>query len=269
MKRIPLLTGMLLLMAFAGTASAQNPCNPCGGKSSKHAMNPCAMKKTAVNPCDAKLGTVFYVDDPMNRNVVTFESEAPLEDIVGTSNQVSGYIVFNPKNAKAGMRGELMVPVASLETGIPLRDEHLHSGMWLNAEGHPHISMHITNARSIKQVKATSDFATYSMKIEGEFTMNGHTRKFTVPAKVTHLKESKQTQMRLPGDLLAARAEFEVALADFGVQGMKGVVGAKVSETIKVRVSFTASSQAPEMAMNPCNPCGGKKKMNPCNPCGE
>ena len=74
---------------------------------------------------------------------------------------------------------------------------------------------------------------------------------------------------RLPGDLLAGRAKFEVALADYGVKGMKGVVGAKVSETISVKLSFTASSHTPEMAMNPCNPCGGKKKMNPCNPCGE
>jgi len=272
MKRIPLLTGMLLVLAFAGTASAQNPCNPCGGKSSKHAMNPCTMKKMAVNPCDAMHGTVFYINDPMNRNVVTFESEAPLEDIVGTSNHVSGYVVFDASNPQSGVRGKLMVPVASLNTGIPMRDEHLQSDMWLNAVAHPYITMTIKKAKNIYTVKSTKEFATYQMDVEGEFTLNGRTRKVTIPVKVTHLKESKKTNMRLPGDLLAGRAEFEVALADYGVKGMKGVVGAKVSETINIKLSFTASSHAPEMAMNPCNPCnpcGGKKKMNACNPCGE
>jgi len=275
MKRIPLFTGMLLLLGFAGAASAQNPCNPCGGKSSvhgEHAMNPCSMQKVAINPCDAKLGTVFYIDDPMSRNVVTFESKAPLEDIIGTSNHVTGYIVFDPKHPKSGVRGKLMVPVASLTTGIPMRDEHLQSETWLNAAAHPYISMTIRKASTIRTVKSTKEFATYAMKVEGEFSMNGHTKKISIPVKVTYLKESENTQMKLPGDLLAGRAEFELALADFGIKGMKGVIGSKVSETISVKLSFMGSSQASQMAMNPCNPCnpcGGHKKMNACNPCGE
>ena len=43
-------------------------------------------------------GYKFYIDDPMNRNTITFKSEAPLEDIVGTSNQITGYINFDPDN---------------------------------------------------------------------------------------------------------------------------------------------------------------------------
>ena len=48
------------------------------------------------------------------------------------------------------------------------------------------------------------------------------------------------------GDLLAGRTSFAVKLSDFGVKGMEGVVGARVSETIQVDVSFVASSKSPE-----------------------
>ena len=74
----------------------------------------------------------------------------------------------------------------------------------------------------------------------------------------------------MPGDLLAARASFEVSLADFGIAGPKGMdlVGSKVGETIQIDVSVMGSTVSASMAANPCNPCGGKAAMNPCNPCG-
>jgi len=207
-----------------------------------------AQDMPSVDPAHAEMGTVFYVSDPVNRNVVTFESEAPLEDIVGTSNQILGYVVFDPSHPDKGVHGKLVVPVASLETGIPMRDEHLRSPMWLNAQEHPHAAMTISGASDIKQEKSTEAFTTWSMNVMGEFMLNGHSKEITVPVTVTYLAESEKTKARMAGDLLAGRGEFEVALADFGVKGMKGVVGAKVSETIDVKVSFTATSQKPEMA---------------------
>lgn len=52
----------------------------------------------------------------MGRNAVTFKSEAPLEYIVGTSNALTGHVVFDPNQPSEGVRGELTVPVASLRT---------------------------------------------------------------------------------------------------------------------------------------------------------
>ena len=53
-----------LLVVSSVAFAAATPGNPC---------NPCSMK-----------GATFHVNDPMGRNTVTFKSEAPLEDIVGT-----------------------------------------------------------------------------------------------------------------------------------------------------------------------------------------
>lgn len=267
MRRILLITLLTVtVLAMAGSVWAQgNPCNPCGGKE--------AMKASAVpvNPCDAKFGTVYYISDPMSRNTVTFSSEAPLEDIVGTTNQISGYFAFDPNNLEKGAKGRITVSVSSLTTGIPLRDEHLLGDMWLDALTYPTITFEIAKVKNVKVIKKTDSFTTYELQVSGPFKLHGKTRTIDAIARITVLPESEQTKQKMPGDLVAVRTSFKVSLADFGIKGFDGVVGSKVSESIEVAISLVASNVDPsvtadvEAASNPCNPCGGK---NPCNPCG-
>lgn len=246
---------------------AANPCNPCGG----NPCNPCGGMAKAmgprvpVNPCDAKLGMVFHIDDPAGRNTVTFKSTAPLEDIVGISTSVHGYIAFNPCSPTRGGKGMLVIPTASLVTGIPLRDEHLRSADWLDAKSFPNIEFRIESARSVKETKRGDGYRTWDMTLDGELSIHGRTRHISVPARVTHLKESEMTRQKRPGDLLAGRVSFELVLADFGIRGPLGadLIGTKVGETITLEVSFVAGSEPLTGGANPCNPCG----MNPCNPC--
>ena len=177
-----------------GKKNACNPCNPCGGK--KNACNPCnpcnpcggkmaAPKLVAVNPCHAKFGTVFFVADSMRRDQVTFLSEAPLEDIVGTTNDISGYFAFNPNRPKDGLRGFFTVPVDTLNTGIPLRNEHLQSAMWLNSASNPDITFVIESAENVYLTKRAAGSMTYKMQLVGPFTVNGNTKQIRVPARPT------------------------------------------------------------------------------------
>lgn len=201
----------------------------------------------AINPAHAAQGTIFYVADPMGRNAVTFKSEAPLEDIVGTSNQLTGYVVFDPAELSKGARGELSVPVASLRTGIPLRDEHLRGSDWLDASAQPNITFVIENVKDARVVKSSADARTYDITLAGVLSIHGQTRKVEAPARVTYLSETEQTRMRLPGNLVAGRTSFHVSLKDFGVRGMQGAVGPKVSDSITIDVSFFGSDKAPTM----------------------
>ncbi len=267
--------GVLLPLVFAGAPAfgQANPCNPCGGKKAANPCNPSAtksLKEPALNPCHAKHGQVFYATDPMGRNNVTFNSEAPLEDITGTTNEIHGYLVFDPRNPRNGLRGNMVVPVADLTTGIPLRDEHMRSADWLNADTYPTITFLIERTDGVREVRRTDLAATYDVTLVGTFELRGQSREITVPARLTYLRESEQTKQKLPGDLLGVRANFQVPLRDYGITGgsMGQVGGSKLSDTIGVEVSLFASSTKPELAGNPCNPCGGKKPANPCNPCG-
>lgn len=269
-----LMAAVLMLPGLAGAQSnpcnpcggkAANPCNPCGGK----AANPCGMKADmpALNPCHAKKGTVFHVNDPMNRDSVSFTSEAPLEDFVGTTNQIHGYVAFDPSKPEKGAAGKFVIPVASLDTGIPLRNEHLQSETWLHASEHPKITFEFGQARNLRAMKKSAGLTVYEGSVVGDLTINGVTRNIRVPIRASYMKESQQTKKRLPGNLLIGRAEFEVPLSDYNIQGAEGVVGARVSESIEVEIRFAGTDQKPQGAANPCNPCGGKA-ANPCNPCG-
>jgi len=190
-----------------------------------------------------KTGTAFTVDDPTGRNTVTFKSVAPLEDIVGTSNQVSGTLHFDPSKPEAGGSGTLSVPVASLNTGIPLRDEHLAGAAWLDAKGSPNITFTFSEVRDVNPVKVTDEAKTFDVVAVGDFSIKGKTKRMSVPARITWLKESESTKQRQPGDLLAARATFEVKLADFGISGPAGmdIIGSKVGESVTVEFSVVAS----------------------------
>ena len=189
-------------------------------------------------------GQKFHVNDPAGRNVVTFTSEAPLEDIVGTTNQINGWVEFDPVNPDNGGKAVLAVPVASLETGIPLRDEHLRSAAWLNAEVNPEIKLNVVEIKDVEKIKSGDGFHTFDVTVAADFMLNGKTRRMEVPGRVTYLEESDRTKALMPGDLLAVRAEFPVSLADFGVTGPEGkeIIGSKVGETVTVDVSFRATN---------------------------
>jgi polyisoprenoid-binding protein YceI len=254
---IPILA---LTLALTGVAAAQhNPCNPCGGK---------AMK--AAHAAGEHSAMVFKIDDPMGRNSVTFLSTAPLEDVVGVSSQLSGMLVFDPFRPDVGGHGEIIVPVSSLNTGIPLRDEHLAGADWLNAEKNPNIVFMITKVRGVKEIKSTSTARTYDVVAVGDFSLNGRTREMAVPARITYLKESEATKQRQPGNLLAVRATFNIVLADFGITGPAGMdlVGSKVGDKIELSLSLVASSTFGAVAGNPCGgKAGGVAAVgNPCGP---
>ncbi len=127
----------------------------------------------------------------MGRDTITFTSQAPLEDIVGTTNKIGGYVVFDPADPAKGGHGEFIVPVASLNSGIPLRDEHLQSAMWLDAETHPNITFRVDETRQIALIKEANNFKTYDVLLVGRFTLHGLTNKIEVPGRVTYLKESE------------------------------------------------------------------------------
>jgi len=275
-----LILGALAAPPVAAASPAGNPCggkamNPCGGK----AMNPCGGKAqilpVAFNPDHAEMGTIFYLADPMKRDTVTFSSTAPLEDIVGTSNEIGGYLVFDPRRPQSGGVGRFSIPVSSLATGIPLRDQHLLGDDWLDAKRYPTIDVEIKSIKNVRRVKSGKGYETWEATLTGTLSLHGKTKRMRFPARVTYLRESEQTSRKMPGNLLAGRTTFKVPLEEFGITGPSGMelIGSKVGQEIEIEISFVASDRAPAGAAMPStrnaamNPCGGKAQAAP-NPCG-
>lgn len=191
----------------------------------------------------AEAGTVYHVL-PGKDAQVTFTSDAPLERIKGVSNQVVGYAVAGPSDNPAALQaGEFLLPIASLDTGIPLRDEHLQGKRWLEAESYPDISFVVTGTKNTQLEKDGDGFSTYSITLVGDMTIKGVTKEMEVPARLTFMSESDRTRVRARGDLLALRCEYEITLADFGVNG--GGMG-KVAETVTLDQALFFSTVRPE-----------------------
>ncbi len=179
----------------------------------------------------------FNFEDKGGRNQVTFFSTTQLEDITGTANAITGTVSFETVNFANTLKGKIVVKVASMNTGIDLRNTHLKSANWLDEKKYPEITFEI---KSVENVKQTADNKLV-FKVRGNFSMHGVTKEVAADAEATYLDESEQTQKRGPGDLLGVRAKFSVKLSDFDVDNV--VIGNKVAENIDVTVNMVGTNK--------------------------
>jgi polyisoprenoid-binding protein YceI len=169
------------------------------------------------------------------RNQVKFFSTTPLEDITGISNDVKGKVSLNVSDIKS-LKGSITISVASIKTAIDLRDEHLRSKNWLDADSYPDITFLIKNVGDSKVLEDNRIEA----KVTGDFTVHGVTKETVADVTVTYLDASEQTKQYAPGDLLGVQAKFNIALADFGVENM--IVGQKVADEIEITATLRGSN---------------------------
>jgi polyisoprenoid-binding protein YceI len=169
------------------------------------------------------------------RNQVKFFSTTPLEDITGISNDVKGKVTLDVADVKK-MKGSITISVTSIKTAIDLRDEHLRSENWLNADKFPEITFSI---KKVGDVKVAADNK-LEAKVTGDFTVHGVTKETVADVTLTYLDANEQTKQFAPGDLLGVQAKFNIALSDFDVENM--VVGQKVADEIEITATLRGSN---------------------------
>ena len=91
----------------------------------------------------------FSFIDQHGRNQATFFSETPLEDINGLTNDVKGSVTFDVGDVTT-LSGTISISTASIKTGIELRDGHLRSADWLDADNYPEITFTIKSVSDVK-----------------------------------------------------------------------------------------------------------------------
>jgi polyisoprenoid-binding protein YceI len=237
------ITSMLLT---AMSSAAVNPCNPC-------------------NPCGA-MQNGFTVDD--ERNVLTFESKAPLEKIVGTTSKITGKMKVDAKDITKDFMVMFEADLASMKTGIGLRDEHMRDN-FLETGKYPKATLTVEKLTKVSG-KQFIDQKPITVDAQGTLELHGVKKPIALKGvKVTYLKESEATKVKMPGDLLHIEGGFSIKLPDYNIKVPQMIV-LKLDENIQTNVDLIATNAPPKAtdAANPCNPCGGKKAENPCNPCG-
>ena len=180
----------------------------------------------------------------VGKNQIRFVSSAPLEEIHGTASEISGALKLDPANLE-GMTGKIEVQVASMETGIEKRDEHLHSADWLDEEQFPVIGFDIAGLKDVS-VEAGEDRAVIKGLAMGTFSLHGVDKEIEIPFEATYLLASEQTKKRALGDFFVVKGEFEIALKDFDIAGARGLVGNRVGKKIDLKTNFFGSTSVEE-----------------------
>src|SRR4051812_3465151 len=93
----------------------------------------------------------FVVDAASTQ--LQFVSDAPLEKFTGTVGNASGQLTVDP-NKPDQAKGNVKVEIATIKTGIELRDEHTRTENWLDAAKYPTAEFVITKVSGVEKLKA-------------------------------------------------------------------------------------------------------------------
>ena len=179
----------------------------------------------------------FYVGHHPKFVNISFDSHADVETIIGTTNVAKGEVKADLEKGTGSV--SLTVPVASMKTGIDLRDEHLRGDKWLDAAKFPDITF---VSKKVERV----DGAKSKVKVTGDFTMHGVSKEMVVAVDWRELNADQVKKAEFPeGRWLRFVAEFPVKLSDHGVKVPEGV-GSKVNDTWNVKMAIFGGTAKPE-----------------------
>ncbi|NOY89921.1 MAG: YceI family protein [Deltaproteobacteria bacterium] len=170
----------------------------------------------------------------------TFVSDATLETINGVTSAVTGDLRFDPANLSSAS-GTISIPVASIRTGVDLRDEHLRGADWLDAAHHANATFEITSVTGASTLTPNQEAR---LQLHGRFTIHGVTRNVVARARIKWIPLTAEMRGTpgITGDVLRGRARFTIQLSDFGIN-VPAVVRLKVSNDITVTVNLRAMAE--------------------------
>ncbi len=201
--------------------------------------------QVAFSGTPLKVGTQgkknITLNNKVGENNIKFLSTAPLEEIKGSTEGVSGSFTIDLDNLEA-TSGQITVEVKTMKTGLDRRDNHLWGKDWLDADKYPSITFDIKSLTEVQIVKQDNAMGEIKAVAVGTFTMHGESKQIKAPITLKFVRESEATKKRAAGDFALVQTSFKIALKDFNVLGVRGLVGSKVGETIDIDANLYGST---------------------------
>jgi polyisoprenoid-binding protein YceI len=172
-----------------------------------------------------------FLVKPGKDTKVVFTSKAAIESFDGKTNQMQGSISVDPQAVGDSITVHLEVDLASLDTGMAKRNQHMRDN---HLETAKYPKAVFDGAAVLSPAGAKLDPGKpVAFQIEGSFALHGVTRRLRSDATVTYQSAGKGQ--------LAFTATFPVTLADYSIPRPEFLF-LKLSETQQVKVSAVASS---------------------------
>lgn len=160
-------------------------------------------------------------------NRVVFVSRAPTEKFEGKTNKMEGRLVLDPANMGDSVTVHLEVDMASLDTGIAKRNQHMRENH-LETAKYPKAIFEGAAVRGPAGAKMDAGVPV-KYDVEGTFTLHGVSRRLriSIEAMFTPKKDGPQ---------IAFQTSFPVALPDYNISRPQFLF-MKLGEVQTVRVS--------------------------------
>jgi polyisoprenoid-binding protein YceI len=168
---------------------------------------------------------------PEADNLVKFESSAPLESFEGKTGAVSGWIEVDPAAVGDSVAVVIEVELATLDTGIPMRNTHMRDNH-LETEEYPTAVFRGATVLSPSGVMLEPATST-SFEVVGDLDLHGVTRRLAASVNVTH-------EDRDGTAVLHVVTSFDVNLADHDITRPKFLF-LKLGEAQRVTVDIVAA----------------------------
>jgi polyisoprenoid-binding protein YceI len=167
---------------------------------------------------------------------VTFESDAPVENIVGVTTAVTGALAIDPAAPAKSASANVAVDLTQVKTGIDKRDAHMRSKDFLDTAKYPTATFKLTKIEIVGDPAAAGGATATGT---GTLTIKGVSKEITVPAKVGFRKLDDQLKkLGFTGDVLRVTGRFEIKLSDHGIK-VPSMLGQKVSNTVAITLALT------------------------------
>lgn len=153
---------------------------------------------------------------------VRFVSKAPMESFDGVTHDVTGVVSWDEANGRVEIRA--VVAMATLDTGIALRDRHMRENH-LETDSYPEGTFE--GGADLAQPPANPAQA---VTLHGVLTLHGTSREVDIPATIARDRAG-----------LRVDCTFPVALADYGI-ARPGFLAMKLGEVQRVEVSVFAAA---------------------------
>ena len=162
-------------------------------------------------------------------NKVVFVSKASMESFEGKTNKLEGSIQVDPDKVGDSAAVHFEVDMASLDTGIAMRNQHMRENH-LETAKYPKAIFDGATVRGPGDAALTPGKA-IPLDVEGTFTLHGVSRRIRITVQTTYQPND--------GGRITFTTRFPVLLADYAISRPQFLF-LKLAESQEVRVSGVA-----------------------------
>jgi polyisoprenoid-binding protein YceI len=157
-------------------------------------------------------------------NKVEFRSKAPMEEVVGVTSNIDGYLYWDGDQFTDSSALYFEVDLNTIDTGIGLRNRHMREN-YLETDQYPLASF---EGRIIDQQKVSDNG--YEVTVEGKMSIHGVEKNISIAGKVT---QTSATTYQL-------HTAYSVLLTDYNIDIPK-LMFLKLDNEIKLDIRFTVA----------------------------